>query len=106
MTIERKKSSAMQYMEKIVGETLTISNVLLSLRRCEELTQVDFAKLLCISKQTLCDIEKGRKAVSAGRAARFAVKLGYPPAFFIQIALQEELEREGLSLAVSVQVAS
>ena len=61
----------------------------------------DFAKQLGISKQNLCDIEKGRKAVTPSRAALFAEKLGYPPTAFIRIALQEELDRAGIMITIS-----
>lgn len=99
------KSEARTYIENLVGP-LTMASLLLSLRDCHEMSQVDFAKKLGISKQTLCDIEKSRKAVSSARAARFAKKLGYPPELFIKIALEEELRNEGLHLKIKyIEVA-
>ena len=99
------KSSAREFIENIVGP-LTMASMLLSLRQCDELTQVQFAKKLGISKQTLCDIEKSRKLVSPSRAARFAKKLGYPPGVFLKIALEEEFKKDGLRLKIkSVNVA-
>ena len=99
------KSDARKYLEDLVGP-LTMASLLLTLRECDEVSQTKFAKKLGISKQTLCDIEKSRKAVSPARAARFASKLGFPPELFIKIALQEELKNEGLRLTVThIEVA-
>lgn len=94
------KSDAMLFMEKISGGPLTIAGILKSLRECDEISQKEFATQLGISKQSLCDIEKGRKSVSPSRAAIFALKLGYPPTTFICIALQEELDRAGVKIHI------
>ncbi len=96
-----KKSDAMQFLEKRTGGPLTIAKILKSMRDSDEITQKDFAALLGISKQNLCDIEKGRKSVTPSRAAIFAQKLGYSPTVFIRIALQEELDRAGVKLQIS-----
>jgi transcriptional regulator with XRE-family HTH domain len=96
-----RKSKAMLFLEKISGGQLTISGILKSLRECDEISQKDLAARLGISKQNLCDIEKGRKAVTPSRAAIFAIKLGYPPTAFIRIALQEELDRAGVKIHIN-----
>ncbi len=57
----------------MVASTLARKPPILS----EEMSQVEFAKQLGISRSHLCDIEKGRKSVSVARAARFAKILGY-----------------------------
>lgn len=95
------KSDAMIFLEKISGGPLTISGILKSIRACDEISQKDFAVQLGISKQNLCDIEKGRKAVTPSRAAIFAQKLRLPPSAFIRIALQEELDRAGVKLHIN-----
>ena len=105
MTTKSQKSDAIQFLESLTHGPMTVGKLLYSLRKSEEISQVAFAKKLGISKQTLCDIEKERTAVSSARAARFAKKLKFPPAFFIQLALQEELKREGIRLLVKVEVA-
>lgn len=101
----QKKSEAMRFLEKISGGPLTMAEILKTIRKSDETSQQDFAKKLGISKQNLCDIEKGRKFVSSARAAVFARKLGYPPTYFIQHALQEELDRAGVRLKVTVDAA-
>ena len=71
----------------------------------EELTQLAFAEKLGLSRSHLNDIEKGRKAVSPERAARFAEVLGYSEARLVQPALQDLLDRGGLKLHVDVIAA-
>ncbi len=68
-------------------------------------TQPQFAKKLGISKSHLNDIEKGRKALSPDRAARFAKILGYSQARLVKLALQDLVDRGGLRLHVDVRAA-
>jgi DNA-binding XRE family transcriptional regulator len=81
MTTSPKKSDAVEFLESLTKGPLTIGNLLYSLRKSEEISQVEFARKLGISKQTLCDIEKERTAVSSARAARFAKSSNSPQLF-------------------------
>lgn len=57
MTIKNKQTKkSLKFLEKITGDTLTLGKLLWSIRECEKISQVDFAKLLNISKQHLCDL--------------------------------------------------
>ena len=64
--------------------------------RFEEYTQKQMAEMLGISKQDLCNIEKGRKIVSVERAVAFAKALNMPPKVFAKYALQDQLDRSGI----------
>lgn len=81
---------------------LTFGNSLASYRKGEEISQKEFAKLLGISQQSLCDIEKERRIPSPSRAAKIAKILKEPAAFWIQLALQDTLRKENIDLEVSV----
>ncbi len=100
--ITKKKSDAMKFLESLVGE-LTFGGLIEAMRQAEEMSQVQFAKKLGISKQHLCDIEKGRKFVSPDRAARFAKILGQSAQSFVALALQDIVNQGGLKLKVSVE---
>ena len=92
-------------MEKKFGP-LTIAKVIRSTRLCDEVSQQDFAKKLGISKQHLCDIEAGRKGVSPSRAWAWAKKLGYSPRQWAELALQDQVKKEGLKgVTVRLEVA-
>ena len=94
----------MKFLESLVGE-LTFGGLIEAMRQAEEMSQVEFAKKLGISKQHLCDIEKGRKFVSPERAARFARILGHSEQSFVALALQDIVNQGGLKLKVSVEAA-
>lgn len=76
-------------LEKITGTKLTLGKLLWAIRRSDDITQVDFAGKLHITRQQLCDIEHGRKMVSPKMAARYAQILGYSKNQFTRLALQD-----------------
>lgn len=100
-----KKTEAVRFLEKLTGGPVTLGRFLEAVRLGEDLTQPEFAKKLSISKSHLNDIEKGRKAVSPDRAARFAKILGYSQARLVKLALQDLVDRGGLKLQVDVRAA-
>lgn len=101
MSTKKKKKrtgnvEAKKFLEGLVG-ALTFAKLIEAERLSEELTMAQFAKKLGISASHLNDIEKGRKVVSAERAAAFARKLGFSEAQYVRLALQDELNRVGLN---------
>lgn len=99
------KMSTMKFLEKLSGKSLSLGSFLESIRLGEEMSQVDFAKKIKVSRSHLCDIEKGRKLVSPSRAVEFANTLGYSPIQFVRLALQDELSKSGLKYRVQIDVA-
>ena len=92
----------LQDIEKITGLKLTLGNLILSIRQADEISQVEFAKKLGITKQHLCDIERGRKPVSPRLAAKYAEILGYSKEQFIRLALQDMVDRDDLNVQVDI----
>lgn len=76
-----------------------------ALRARDEMTQSMLAKRIGISRQYLCDVEKGRRLVSPEQAARFAKAFGHPVRVFVQLALQDAVRASGLKLKVAVEAA-
>ncbi len=105
MSTREKKSAATRFLEGITGGPVTFGKLLEAIRLGEEMTQPEFAKLLRLSKSHLNDIEKGRKAVSPERAARFAKVLGYSEEHFVALSLQAQVDSAGLKLKVDVKAA-
>jgi transcriptional regulator with XRE-family HTH domain len=106
MSIKKKpKSDAVKTLERITGGPLTLARLIQSIRLGEEVTLAEFAKKLGVSRQHLCDIEKGRKVVSPERAARFAMVLGYSKEQFVALALQALVDEADLDLKVEVKAA-
>ena len=105
MTTKKKISETDKFLEKLSGK-LTLANLLTAIRQGEEMSQVEFAKLLGVSRQYLCDVEHDRRFVSPKKAATFAKKLGYSPQQFVRLCLQDLVNRDGLKLKIDVKVAA
>lgn len=101
----RGSVDALPFLEKLRGEPLTLGKLLESIRACDELSQAATARKLGVPRQHLCDIEKGRRPVSPGRAAEFARILGYSEAQFVAMALQDQLRGAGLKMRVKIEAA-
>ena len=105
MTTKKSKGSSDSKLERRrLGGPLTFGAAVEGLRVGNELTQAEFARTLGVSRQYLCDVEKGRRLVSLDQAARFARAFGHPPDVLVELALQDAV-RSGLKLKVTVQAA-
>lgn len=102
----KETNQALEFLEDLMGEKLTFGLYIKSIRQGEELNQVEFAKLLGISRQALCDIEHGRKSVSPKKAAEYADVLGYSKRQFVRLCLQDILDRDKLGLKVDIENAA
>ncbi len=96
-------TNAALQLQKITGKKLTLGNFLWSIRLCDEKNQNTFAQELGISSQYLCDLERGRKVVSAKKAKEFAEILGYLPEQFIELAIQDMLAHDGIHMIVHLE---
>jgi len=96
------KSKTKEFLENLIGNPLSVGELLWSIRKGEELSMADFAEQLGISRSHLNDIEKGRKPVSPQKAAEYARSLGYSEQQFIRLALQDMLNRNELDYTVGV----
>jgi transcriptional regulator with XRE-family HTH domain len=93
--------SAKKAIRKITGP-ISFGEILHSYRIANELTLIEMGKTLGISKQELCNLEKGRKFASVERAKRFAESLGLPPRVFAKYALQDQLNSAGIEGKVEI----
>ncbi len=100
-----KRKYGLEDLQKKHG-VMTMAMCLRSNRMADEISQVDFAKKLKISKANLCDIEKGRKLVSVERAARFAKLLQWPEEYFVMLAIRDLFRAANLKYEVIIKKAS
>jgi transcriptional regulator with XRE-family HTH domain len=104
MTTKKLKGySASKLENEVLGGPLSFGMAVEALRTRDELSQAEFARLLHVSRQYLCDVEKGRRLVSPEQAAKFAKAFGHPPEVLVRLALQDAVTASGLKLKVSVQ---
>jgi DNA-binding XRE family transcriptional regulator len=99
--ITKKKVIAKHAIRKITG-TISFGTMIYSYRLSQEYNQTEMANILEISKQDLCNIEKGRKLVSVERAITFANALSMPIKTFAKYALQDQLYKAGQIGEVSI----
>jgi transcriptional regulator with XRE-family HTH domain len=76
------KSEARKFLERLNKGPISFGQLVESHRLCDEISQAELARKMGIPRANLCDIEKGRRLVSAERAAKFAKVLGYPVSSF------------------------
>jgi transcriptional regulator with XRE-family HTH domain len=104
--ITKSTQETLNYLENLMGEKLTLGSFLLAIRQGEELSQVQFAKTLGVSRQVLCDIERGRRIISPKKAAEYATLLGYSKKQFVRLCLQDMIDRDHLGLIVEIENAA
>jgi transcriptional regulator with XRE-family HTH domain len=100
-----KKYYGVEDLEKKFGH-MTLGKFLKSFREADDVSQVDFARKIKVSRANLCDIEKGRKFVSPDRAKRMANILGVPETVLIQLVLQDQLRVAHLNYTIELKKAS
>lgn len=86
--------------------TMSVGLFIKSFREADDISQVEFAQKLKISRANLCDIEKGRKLISAERAAKFAKYLKVPEITLIKLALQDLLRVAHLNYQIDLKKVS
>ena len=98
-------TKAFKYLEKELGP-LTFSKMLHAIRSTDEITQVELADAIGVSKGIICDIEKERRLPTIEQAKAMATYLGYPIEGFISLLLQDQLRKADLELKVILEKAS
>jgi transcriptional regulator with XRE-family HTH domain len=105
MSTDRQKTFGAKDLDKRLGK-LTVGEFLYAWRVSEELCLADFGKVIGMSVANLCDIEKGRKGVSPGKAERIAKAIGVPCALLIRLSIEDSLRAAGLKYSVEIKPAA
>jgi transcriptional regulator with XRE-family HTH domain len=105
MSTDRNKAFGPRDLERRLGK-LTVGEFLHTWRVSEEMSLVDFGKLVGMSVANLCDIEKGRKGVSPEKAEQIAKAIGVPHALLIRLSIEESLRAAGLKYTVEIKPAA
>lgn len=92
----KKNRKASDVLRDLLGH-VSFGEMLYSYRVSWDYSQVEFASRLHISKQELCNIEKGRKTISVERAKAFAQYLDMSPIIFAKYILEDQLYAAGIA---------
>ena len=102
MTTKRKASKS---LEEEFGP-LYFCDLIKAHRLGEEMTQEELATKLSISKQKVCDYEKGRRLPSMETAVKWAKKLKEPHEIWVRAYLQQQVDEADLKLKVDIKAVS
>lgn len=103
-----KTNHALDALEatKEVWEKMTFGGLIHSLRISDEISQVELAKKIGVSKQFLSDVEHNRKEVGISFAKKVSVALGYSIEPLIELLIKGQLKRQKLNYIVELKKAS
>ena len=103
-----KANNAIDALEatKDVWNKMTFGGLIRSLRTSDEISQVELAKKLGVSKQFLSDVEHNRKDVGISFAKKVASVLGYSIEPLLELLIKQQLKRQRLNFTVEIKKAS
>ncbi|MDF1827232.1 MAG: helix-turn-helix transcriptional regulator [Legionellaceae bacterium] len=89
-----------------VWNAITLGGLIRSLRMSDEISQVELAKKLHVSKQFLSDVEHDRKDVGISFVKKISDALGYSIEPLIELLIRDQLRRQDLNYTVVLKKAS
>lgn len=89
-----------------IWEKMTFGGLVHSLRISDDISQVELAKKIGVSKQFLSDVEHNRKDVGIGFAKKIADALSYSIEPLIELLIRDQLRRQDLNYIVELKKAS
>jgi transcriptional regulator with XRE-family HTH domain len=89
-----------------IWEKMTFGGLVHSLRISDDISQVELAKKIGVSKQFLSDVEHNRKDVGIGFAKKISDALSYSIEPLIELLIRDQLRRQHLNYIVELKKAS
>ena len=80
-----------------VWDKMNFGGLIRSLRMSDELSQVELAEMLDVSKQFLSDVEHNRKEVGIAFAKKVSSVLGYSIEPLLELLIRQQLKRQNLN---------
>jgi transcriptional regulator with XRE-family HTH domain len=96
-----KKRLSTNDLRSMIGN-LTFGRALKSERESRNMARSDFGKILGITIQSLADLENERRIPSPARAVKIAQALKEPSEYWVQLAMQDQLNKQGIDLKVTI----
>ena len=106
MIIKEKEHLDALEATKDTWKKMTFGSLVRSLRMSDEMTQVELAKRLSVSKQFLSDVEKNRKDIGISFAKKVSDALGYSVEPLIELLIRDQLKKQKLNYIVELKKAS
>ena len=94
-------TKAIEHLKDKHGK-LNFGKLVWSHRKSEEMSQSDLAKKLEVSKQHISQIENGTRYASVEQAVSLAHAFNMSPHIFVIRALQDQVDKAGVKLSLSL----
>lgn len=88
------------YITEILHQSISFGSVIQQIQQHDKFSNLELASLLGISAGYLSSIKNGKRHASPKLAKKLAEKLGYSKLEFIQLVLQDQLNKIGLNFLV------
>ncbi len=96
MSTKQNETIDAKAFTKNLDEKMNLGALIRAFREAEEISQVNMAEQLGVSKQFLSDVENGRKKVGIPLIQKFATELGFSPDTFVRVYLRDQLREAGM----------
>lgn len=106
MTIKSTHTVNALSATKDIWDTMTFGGLIRSLRLSDEMTQVELARKIGVSKQFLSDVEHNRKDVGISFAKKISEALGYSIEPLLELLIRDQLRSQHLYYIVELRKAS
>lgn len=97
----KKSKNLLKKLKRDTGP-ISFGDLLLYYRESIGMTQAALGEKLGLSRQFVCDLEKGRRLVSVEMASQVAKAIKEPVAYWVEVALQDQVRKANLNLEVHV----
>lgn len=103
-----KRNDSLNALEatKDIWNEMTFGGLVRSLRISDEITQVELANRVGVSKQFLSDVEHNRKDVGIAFVKKVSDALGYSIEPLIELLIRDQLRKQHLNYIVELKKAS
>lgn len=106
MRIKTKESVDALEATRDVWQKMTFGSLVRSLRMSDDISQVEMAKKIGVSRQFLSDVEHNRKEVGISFAKKIASESGYSIEPLLELLIRDQLKRQKLHYTVELKKAS
>ncbi|STX55796.1 anaerobic benzoate catabolism transcriptional regulator [Legionella beliardensis] len=105
MTTKRSQAVDALVATQDIWEAMTFGGLIRSLRLSDEMTQVELAKKIGVSKQFLSDVEHNRKDIGISFAKKISDALGYSIEPLLELLIRDQLRSQHLNYIVELRKA-
>lgn len=106
MSTKTNKSVDALQATKDIWNQMTFGGLIRTLRISDDISQVELAKKMGVSKQFLSDVEHNRKDVGIAFAKKVASALDYSIEPLLELLIKQQLKRQRLNYIVEIKKAS